>query len=136
MRAINVKLKISTFEIDEWVVLESGSISSLKTVLESYIRTRPITSTKGLAYTARSGHLYSLRCNLPSGIITKTESASKLYNDIYLTIFWRCIYANDAGRVCAGIYPRPGVDINKIINFKNRDVLSLALTAVTSMRPI
>jgi hypothetical protein len=136
MRASRVKLKIPSFGIEEWIILEQGNNKPLRYLLDKYIISNPISRAKGLAYAESGGYLKSLRYNdAVRGIIVNRESPSKLFGSFYVTVFWGYFILPLTGTY-RGRLPRGGVPMDAIINFKDGDTLSLQLNTVVSNVPI
>lgn len=132
-----IKLIIPAFGIDEWITLFHGNSTTIRYILDSYIRSNPLSIPNGLAYISRSGNLFSLKFNDSiKGLLINSESPSRAFSGIYITVFWRCFYTNKMGRRYVGLYTRPTVNIDAVINFKNEDMINLGLITVSSSVPI
>jgi hypothetical protein len=127
----SVKLKIPSFGIEEWIILDGGSNKSLRYLLNKYISSHPISGVNGLAYTEYGGYLKSLTYNNGSGLIIQKEAPSIKIGDFYITIFWRYIILQLSGR-SRGRFPLGGVPMDGVISFRNGDTLDLGLIAVST----
>ena len=133
MRVSSVKLKIPSFGIEEWIILEGGSNKSVRYLLDKYIISHPFLGAKGLAYTESGGYLKSLKYNNAGSITIEQEAPSRLIGGgSYVTVFWSCRITALSGRPYRGRFPRVEVPMDEIINFKDGDTLSLGLIAVLS----
>jgi hypothetical protein len=135
MRASKVKLKIPSFGIDEWIILENDNNKPVRYLLDKYISSHPISSVNGLAYTESGGYLKSLKYNNGSGLIIEKEAPSRRIGSFYVTIFWRYFITRISGPY-RGRFPLGGVPMDAIINFKDGDIFNLGLNAVSTTVPI
>lgn len=131
MRVNTVKLKIPSFGIEEWIILEGNNSKSVRYLLDKYIISHPFSGAKGLAYTESGGYLKSLRYNDAGSIIIEKEVPSRRIGSFYVTTFWRYIIIPLSGTY-RGRFPLGGVPMDGIINFKDGDTLSLGLNTIFS----